>query len=316
MLAIKIFIRKPFHIIHGCNPPDFFFAIALLFKPLGVRFVYDQHDLCPETFESRFNIGDGFLYRGLRILEQLTYFSADKVLATNDSYRKIALARGRKKQDEVVVVRSAPDLRRFSLVEPKASLKCNKKYLVCYLGTMGPQDGVENLIEVADLLVNTRKKKDIQFTLVGGGDMLDELRKMSKRKGLSEWVHFTGRIPNDKLLESLSTADLCVAPDPQSPLNSVSTMNKILEYMALERAIVSFDLVESRYSAGKAAVYAENNDISDFADKIQWLLERPEERKKMGKYGRSRLEKKLSWENSKENLIAAYNSLLPPTLAE
>lgn len=309
LLSLKVFIRKPFQIVHGCNPPDFFFAIALLFKPFGVKFVYDQHDLSPETYQSRFDRDGGLLYTGLKLLERLTYFTASKIIATNNSYRRVAMERGNRNAKDVVVVRSAPDLSRFKPVAPDDTYKNGRDYLVCYLGTMGPQDGVDYLVESISILVNDLGHTDIHFTIIGGGDMLEPLKALAAKLGISEYLTFTGRIPNEELIRILSAADLCAAPDPVCPLNMASTMNKILEYMAMSKPIVSFNLVESRYSADKAAVYAEDNDKKDFAEKIEWLLPRKELREEMGLYGRERLESRLSWEFSKKNLLELYNDL-------
>jgi glycosyltransferase involved in cell wall biosynthesis len=175
---------------------------------------------------------------------------------------------------------------------------------------MGPQDGVEYLVEAASVLVNGRKHEDIQFTLIGGGDMLESLKKLATQRGLEKFMNFTGRIPNDELVKILSTADICAAPDPVGPLNDASTMNKILEYMAMGKPIVSFNLTESRYSADKAAIYADDNDIEDFASRIEKLLPNEELRREMGAFGRKRLEEELSWEFSKKNLLELYRSIV------
>ncbi len=309
VLSIKVFLHKPFHIIHGCSPPDFFFAIALVFKPFGVKYVYDQHDLSPETYQSRFGRDGGFLYFGLKLFERLTYATAARIIATNNSYRRVAMERGKRAPDDVVVVRSAPDLSRFRPARPEEKYKNGKEYLVCYLGTMGPQDGVDYLIESINILVNELGHTNIHFTLIGGGDMLESLKSLTAKRGITDYVNFTGRIPNEELVKILSSASLCAAPDPVCPLNTASTMNKILEYMAMGKPIVSFNLIESRYSADRAAVYAEDNDITDFARKIEWLLPQKELREEMGSYGRQRLESKLSWEFSRKKLLELYDNL-------
>jgi glycosyltransferase involved in cell wall biosynthesis len=308
LYALYVFLRRGFHVIHACNPPDLFFLVALPFRLFGVKFLFDQHDLSPETLESKFGRA-GFLFRALLFLERCTYRTARAVLATNESYKKVALERGRKRPDQVWVVRSAPDLQRFVALPPNPSLKKGKSYLVAYLGTMGQQDGVEGLLRSIKTIVHVRRRTDIQFTLMGGGENLNHLRQMADEMGLNGVVEFTGRVSNETVCETLSTADVCAAPDPVSPLNDKSTMNKILEYMAMAKPIVSYALTETVYSAGDAAVFARTNDEEDFAAKILELLDNPARREAMGQKGRERLIRELSWEHSTRQLLAAYESL-------
>jgi len=307
--ALWVYFQRGFHVIHACNPPDLLFLVALPFRPLGVKFVFDQHDLGPETFESKFGRRDGILLRTLFLLEKWTYSLAHAVISTNGSYRQVALERGRVPPERVWIVRSAPDLKRFAPVEPAPELKRGKRFLVCYLGTMGQQDGVDYLLRSVKTIYHDWQRRDIQFALMGGGENLPVLQAMAQEFRLEETCHFTGRIPDDLLRQYLSTADLAVAPDPVNPLNNVSTMNKILEYMAMSLPIVSYRLVESERSAGEAALYARDNDEEDFAHKIISLLDDPDSRHRMGAYGRKRFEEELTWDRSAEQLFAAYRSL-------
>lgn len=309
--ALYVFFRRGFRVIHACNPPDLFFLVALPFKLCGVKFLFDQHDLCPETFESKFTGKKGFLLEALRALERGTYRTADVVIATNESYREVAISRGGKKPERVFVVRSAPDLSRFVPTAPKPALKKGKRFLVAYLGTMGQQDGLDYLLRSVQHIVREKKRADIQFTFMGGGENLAALRQMAVDLGVAEAVEFTGRVSNEVVMETLSTADACVAPDPISPLNDKSTMNKILEYMAMSRPIVSYRLTESAFSAGEAAVYANDNDPKDFAEKLLELLDDPSRRERMGKIGYERLKSELSWEYSTKHLLDAYRCALP-----
>ena len=305
LYACYVFARRGFRVIHACNPPDLFFLVALPFKLFGVKFLFDQHDLCPETFLSKFEGDGGVLYKALRFLEKCTYRTANAVISTNESYRKVAMERGELPANRVWVVRSAPDLRRFVPMSPKPELKHGKRYLVTYLGTMGQQDGIDYLLRSARKIADL-KRDDIQFTLMGGGENLPHLKQMAADMKLDGMVEFTGRVSNETVCETLSTADLCVAPDPISPLNDKSTMNKILEFMAMSKPIVSYHLTESAYSAGPAAVFAADNDEADFARKILELLEDPQRRDSMGKAGFERLRNELSWEHSTVQLLAAY----------
>jgi glycosyltransferase involved in cell wall biosynthesis len=305
--ALYILFRRGFHVIHACNPPDLFFAVALPFKLCGVKFLFDQHDLCPETLQSKFAGKDGLLLKVLFFVEKCTYRTAGTVISTNESYKKVAVERGGKKPESVFVVRSAPDLRKFKPTPPNYARRKNKTYLVTYLGTMGQQDGIDYLLRSIRFIVHDWQRSDIQFTLMGGGENLAALQQLADELKLNDAVEFTGRVSNEFVCEMLSTADACVAPDPISPLNDKSTMNKILEYMAMSRPIVSYRLTESAYSAGDAAVYAADNDEEDFARRLIALLENPEQRKKMGDAGLARLTNELSWEHSTPKLLAGYD---------
>lgn len=309
LYASYVFLRRGFGIIHACNPPDLFFLVAWPFKIFGVKFLFDQHDLCPETFLAKFGSRGGVVYKTLRLLERMTFRTASAVISTNESYKKIAVERGGLPPERVWIVRSAPDLRRFVPTEPDDRLKKGKKYLISYLGTMGEQDGLDYLLRSVRIITGELKRTDVHFRLMGGGENLPVLRKLSEEMGLSEYVEFTGRVSNEEVCRTLSTADVCVAPDPVEPFNDKSTMNKILEYMAMSRPIVSFRLRESEYSAGEAAVYAADNDERDFAEKVVALLDDPERRAQMGRKGYQRLTEELSWDRSTVQLLETYRFL-------
>ncbi|MFG3257380.1 glycosyltransferase family 4 protein [Streptomyces sp. NPDC048172] len=296
----------PVHVVHACNPPDLLFLPALRLKRLGAQFVFDQHDLVPELYLSRFDRGEDLLYRAVCALERLTYRAADVVLATNESYRDVAVSRGGRRPEKVFVVRSAPENNRFQPVPAEPGLKRGKPHLLCYLGVMGPQDGVDYALRALAKLRDQHGRTDWHAVFVGGGDTFDAMVELSEQLGLAEQVEFTGRIPDADLVRYLSTADVCLSPDPRNPLNDVSTMNKVLEYMAMGRPIVSFDLKEARVSAGDAAVYAPANDEGAFAGLVAQLLDDPEKRARMGKTGQERVSGPLSWRNSQRALLAAY----------
>jgi glycosyltransferase involved in cell wall biosynthesis len=300
-----IYLVRGFHVIQGCNPPDNIFLVALPFKLFGVKYVFDHHDANPELYISKYGRRDLF-YKTQVWLEKLTYRFSDVVMATNESYKSLAVTRGGVDLQDVFVVRNGPDLAKFKLVPSQPALKYGKSFLVGYVGTMSVQEGLDILLDVAQYVKNLGRT-DIHFTCVGGGPGLAGLRVMLKQKNLEDIVNFTGRIPDQELLEVLSTSDVCVNPDKPCEMNDVSTMIKIMEYMALGKPIVQFDLKEGRFSAGEAALYSNNDDlVPDFAAKILWLLEHPEERQRMGELGRRRVEQQLAWEYSVKNLLAAY----------
>ncbi len=301
-----IYLRRGFHVIQGCDPPDDIFLVALPFKLLGVKYIFDHHDANPELYLSKYE-KKGLLYKALVLLEKLTYRFSDVVMATNCSYKNLAVTRGGLAPEDVFAVRNGPDLGTFKAVPPNPALKYGKPYLVGYVGTMSIQDGLDILLDVA-LHIKNKGRRDVHFTCVGGGPGLAGLRQMVKDKDLEDMVNFTGRVPDQQLLDVLSTADVCVNPDKPCEMNNISTMIKIMEYMALSKAIVQFDLREGRFSAGETSLYSNNHDqVTDFAAKILWLLEHPEERQRMGEFGRRRVEKELAWEYSVEHLLAAYH---------
>ena len=300
-----IFLRHGFHVIQGCNPPDTIFLVALPFKLFGVKYIFDHHDVNPELYFSKYG-KQGFLYKVLIWFEKLTFRFSDVVMSTNRSYGDLAVARGGLDPADVFIVRNGPDSKTFKAVPPKPALKYNKPFLVGYVGTMSIQEGLDILLDVA-LYIKNIGRNDVHFTCVGGGPGLAGLQKMVQDKQLEDTVNFTGRIPDEQLLDVLSTADVCVNPDKPCEMNDISTMIKIMEYMSLGKPIVQFDLKEGRFSAQEASLYADNtNQVADFAAKILWLLDNPSERKKMGELGRKRIEEELGWEYSVKNLLAAY----------
>lgn len=308
VLSLWVFFRYGFDYIHACNPPDTFFVIGLFYKVFGVKFVFDQHDLCPEVYLAKFGEDrKDLLYRALLLLEYLTYKTADRVIATNKSYEAIAVSRGRVSPDRAFIVRTGPDLSRLKKTEPDNGLKLDKRFLVLYLGVMAPQDGVDYFLLAIDIIINKFKRNDILFSLIGSGDSIEDLKKLKYILGLDGSVIFTGRVSDEKLVKYLSTSDVCIAPDPKNALNDKSTMNKILEYMAMAKPIVCFDLKEARYSAGPSALYAEPNNVYDFAARIIELLDNEGLRKNMGAAGYERLKGELSWAYNKKRLIDVYS---------
>jgi glycosyltransferase involved in cell wall biosynthesis len=309
-LSLKVSREQGFDVIHACNPPDTFWLLGLFYKVLGGRrFLFDQHDLCPEVYLSRFGVNGGFLHRALLWLEACTYRTADLVLATNESYRRVAIERGRVAPERVVVVRSGPESARFGLEPGDPAHRRGRRHLVAYLGVMGPQDGVDYLLRCARA-VKDRGRTDIAYTLIGSGDSFPDLVREAERLGLGDDLLFTGRIPDEEVAAILSAADVCVSPDPKNPLNDVSTMNKVIEYMALGKPVLAFDLAETRYSAGDGALYAQPNVEADLADKLIRLLDDEGLRAEMGRRNRERFLDTLAWDYSKGKLVSAYDRLL------
>lgn len=309
-LILKVFTHTRFRVLHGCNPPDTIFLIGLVLKPFGVRFIFDHHDLTPELFEAKFGQGNKLLCALTRLAEKYSFRVADVSIATNESFKEVAVARGGKRPEQVFVVRNCPDLATLRRGPVRPEIKLGKPLLVVYVGFMGLQDGLDLLLESIEHIVKREKRQDTHFVLVGGGTMLPALQAMVAEKGLDPFVTFTGQVPHEEVIAYLSNADIGVAPDPKTPMNDNSTMIKIFEYMAIGLPVVLFDLKEGRRTAGPAALYALPNDPIDFANQISKLLGCLKLREQLGMCGRKRIEEGLNWDVEKTTLLRAYSAAL------
>ncbi|WP_207495280.1 glycosyltransferase family 4 protein [Aridibaculum aurantiacum] len=306
VLCWKIYFKKRFHVIQGCNPPDLIFFTALFFKPFGVKYVFDHHDINPELYIAKYD-KKGFFYKFLLLVERLTFATANYSIATNESYKAIAIGRGKMPADKVQVVRSGPKLDRLKLTAGNQKYKKGRKYLVGYVGVIGEQEGLDLLLESVKHIVKHRQ--DVQFAIVGGGTDLEKIKALASEMGLQDYVDFYGRVDDETMVDVLNTADVCVNPDKPTEMNNLSTMNKIMEYMALQKPIVQYDLKEGRFSAHQASLYAENSTI-DFGNKICQLLDNEELRLNMGMYGYNRVITELSWDHESKKLVSFYKRVL------
>jgi glycosyltransferase involved in cell wall biosynthesis len=311
VLSWRVFLTRGFDVIHACNPPDLFFLIGGFFRLFGRKFVFDHHDINPELYEAKFGRRDLF-WKLMVALERWTFRTAHVSIATNESYKRIAVERGGMDPERVFVVRSGPSLERLRILPPDESLRRGRKHLVGYVGVMGRQEGIDLLLEAARCIVHDHGRRDVHFGLVGGGTSLEEMKALAARLGVADYVTFTGRVPDAQLLAMLNTADVCVNPDIANDMNDKSTMNKIMEYMALGKPIVQFDLAEGRYSARDASLYAKKNDPVDMAAKILELVDDPGRRARMGEFGRRRVENELEWRYEVPKLLAAYEAAFTP----
>ena len=308
LLSWRVFLTRGFDVIHACNPPDLFFLIGVFFKLFGRKFVFDHHDINPELYLAKFGRRD-FFYQLLLKLEYLTFRTADISIATNHSYERIAIERGGMRPERVFVVRSGPSLERMRIVPADERLKHGRRHLVGYVGVMGAQEGIGYLLCAVHHIVRILGRTDVHFGLVGGGTSLAAMKALAAELDISGFVTFTGRVPDSEMLAMLNTATVCVNPDVANDMNDKSTMNKIMEYMAIGKPIVQFDLVEGRFSAREASLYARRNDPVDFANRIVQLLDDPERCKAMGRIGRERVQNELEWRHEAPKLLAAYQAL-------
>ncbi len=301
-------------VLHVCNPPETYFPLAWLVKRLGTKFLFDHHDLSPEMYDAKFgDEASSIMRKGLLFLEKRTFRAADLVITTNESHRQIAVDRGSMAPDDVIIVRSGPDLERLELVPANPDWNDGKKFLVTYLGEICEQDGVAHLVRAMVDVRDRHQRDDVRCVFMGGGPHQQAVKEYSESIGADDVCHFTGRVSDEVLCEVLSSADVGVDPDPLTPWSNQSTMNKIMEYMYFELPIVSYDLKEARVSAGEAALFAPEHTEASLADSIVKLLDDPESRTKMGRIGRERIETQLSWEHSEPHLLEAYGRLVGKT---
>lgn len=309
LLSQYILFRHGIDVVHLHNPPNTLFVIGYYFRLIGRKFVFDHHDLAPELYLSKYNVGKDMLYRFLLAEEKLCLRLSHMVIATNRSYKQIDVNRGKIGPDKVIIVRNGPDPERYRPGPPDRQLKANGRTILAYVGIMGPQDGVDYMLRALHHLVFELGRKNICCIIIGPGDALNDLKQLAASLSLDGYVRFTGFIPRADLLRYLSTADICLDPNPSSPLNDVSTWIKVMEYMAMGKPVVSFDLTETRYTAQRAAVYVPPNDIRAYARAILDLMDHPQRRAEMGRYGRRRIETELAWSYSGANLIRGYERL-------
>jgi glycosyltransferase involved in cell wall biosynthesis len=308
LLSLRVCAGRGFDAIHACNPPDLFFLIGGFYKLFGKKFVFDHHDASPELYQAKFG-RRGLLWKALCWLERQTFRFADVSIATNNSYQRIAVERGGMPPERVFVVRSGPSLERMKAGPGNEALRKGKKHLVGYVGVMGRQEGIDLLLRAVYYLVYEAGRKDVHFGLVGGGTSLGEMKTLARALGVADYVTFTGRVRDPEMLAMLNTADVCVNPDVANEMNDISTMNKVMEYMALGKPIVQFDLAEGRFSAREASLYARRNDPIDLALKLAELLDDPARRAAMGAFGRRRVREALEWRHEAPKLLAAYAAL-------
>jgi len=315
VLTAWVALRHGFDAIHAANPPDVLWLVAVPYRLLrGTRFVFDHHDLVPELYEDRFGSPGSPVSRLLRFLERMSFATAHHVISTNESYRAVALTRGGKQADEVTVVRNGPDARDFPAGPCDPTIRALGRIVVGYLGHMNPQDGVERFLEMARLIRHEHGRHDVGFVMVGSGDSFDDLKRLRQELGLTDVVVMTGRIEWADVIATLRATDICVQPDPPGRLNDHSTMNKLMEYMALGRAVVACDLEETRVSGGDAVAYAEGTDSEALASAVLAIADDPVRMRELQRAALHRVRDVLGWHHQSHRLVAVYEKLFPGRL--
>jgi glycosyltransferase involved in cell wall biosynthesis len=309
IVSLYVLMRRGFDAIHAHNPPDLFVLIAAFYKLLGKRFIFDQHDLTPEMFDALFEGKHGAIHAVLVWFERLSCRLADRVIVTNQSYRRMNVERSGIPQERITIVRNGPRMNRLRLVEPDPELSRMGKTILVYIGVMSKHDGIDYLLRALHHLAYECKRSDFYCVLIGHGSAWPALKELATELGLDEYVRFTGWISDEELVRILSTADIGVDPDPFTPFSDRSTMTKMMEYMALGKPVVAFDLTEHRFTAQDAALYARPNDEGEFARKIMLLMDDPQRREVMGEKGRNRIESELAWHHQVKHLLCAYESV-------
>jgi glycosyltransferase involved in cell wall biosynthesis len=308
VLSLKIFFKKPFQIMHIANPPDHGFLLALFFKIMGVKYVFDHHDLSPELYFAKFG-EKGPFYFAISLIEKTNMKTADAVISTNESYKEIANRRGKKSKDKIFVVRNGPDLSNITVIPPDIDFRDGFDFLVAYIGKIASQENFDNLLRIAKLIVCEKGLCNIKFVVMGSGPDFDEMQELSEEMSLSKNIEFTGYIPYNRLLGILDQCDIGVHPEYTNEYTNKSTMLKIMDYMLMGKPIVQFESKEGRVTAGKSSLYISDNDEMNFADAVVRLLHDPSRRKEMGEIGRNRIIESLHWGIQKQNLNRVYHKL-------
>ena len=307
-LSLKIALfGRGFDMIHACNPPDSFWLLGLFWRPFGRRFIFDHHDLSPEMYAAKFEREGGFFYNGLLWLERRAFRTARVVITTNESHKRIAVERGGKDPDDVFVVRSGPDLKRFQRYEPDLQYRRGKPHLLVYLGEICKQDGVDHLVRAVKALRDDLGRKDFFCLFVGGGPHQPAIKAYAEAEGVMDVADFTGRVSDEALCRILSSATIGVDPDPKNTWSDKSTMNKVVEYMYFGLPVVAYDLHETRVSAAGAGIYAEANSEIALARAIDALLDDTAQQAAMAELGETRVRDALAWDHSVAPLLAAYD---------
>lgn len=308
--SIKIYIRKPFHIVHLANPPDFLILLFLPFKLFDVKILFDHHDLSPELFVEKFK-KKNFFHKLLLLFERMSYKIADHIITTNKSVKDTCIKRNKVHGKRISIVRNGPDLNKLNLCKIKENFRKNRSYLIGYVGNIDKQDSLEKLVNSVEYMVKERNFDNFRVLIIGDGTNRPDIQNHTIQKELQDYFIFHGYEYNRKQLFSLlSNVDICVEPRKESEISRKSTSTKIMEYMALGKPIIQYNSIEGKFSAGRASLYIKNNDEKAFGDAMIELLKDKKRREEMGEYGKKRVEESLQWSIQEQELLNIYKAIL------
>ncbi|MCW2274454.1 glycosyltransferase involved in cell wall biosynthesis [Rhodoblastus acidophilus] len=303
-LLFEIQQRRGVDVIQACNPPDLIVLAALPLLAMGARFIFDQHDLCPELYEAKFG-RRGLLYWALRAAERLTYACADQVVTANDAFREVALSRGGK-GGCVASVYSYPDTTWLRAEKPQAA---PDRPVLGYLGVIGDQDGVDGLVRAVDHLVHVDAFTGFRALVVGDGPALQGVIGLARELRVENYITFTGFLTGEKLAAHLAAFDIGLIPDPLNPSNDRMSMNKVFEYCALGLPVVAFPLTETRRLLGDAGVYAKGGTPEDLAAATLPLLRDQALRAALAENARRRAAR-FDWAREARKYLRVYDKCL------
>lgn len=310
VLTAWVALRRGFDVVHAHNPPDFLVLIGGFWRLFGKKFIFDQHDISPDMYMSRFSEpGNRIIHRLLLFFERLSCRWANHTIATNDSYKRLQVERCGIPAKRVTVVRNGPEAWHLQEFEPELSIRGEAPNVIGYVGVMGHQDGIDYLLRALSILRHDFGRSDWRCVIMGSGHAMDELQCLAKELGIADVVTFTGWIDYEKVPRHIAATDICVVPDPSNDYNDRSTIVKLMEYMAQAKPVVAFDLPEHRVTAGDTALYAKPNDEREFARHLLRLMEDRELRQQLGAAGRQRLLENFTWNHQESRLLEAYRSL-------
>lgn len=310
IITAYVAVASGFDIVHIANPPDCLVLMMSLYKLGGKRIIFDQHDLAPELYAARFASPNRLLLKTQLLLERLSYRLSDHVIVTNASSKQVAMERGKIPESKVTIVRNGPEIEYFQNLGLDIELQNKAKHIIAFAGITGYQDGLDYLCRALKSLRCERAREDFCCVVLGDGDALADTKSYARELGIDDKMWFIGWVsdPTD-YRRYLSTAEICVAPEPSNSYNDRSTFVKIVEYMAAAKPIVAFDLPENRFTAAGAALYATTNSHQQFAFKLGELMDHEELRLSMGQLGRQRIETGLAWHHSIPELFKVYRQI-------
>ena len=312
-LVIRDLIDHGFDAIHAHNPPDTFVLIcAPLRFMFGRKYVFDFHDLTPDLYEARFpNSANAKVSKTLTMLLGLSCKLSNHIFATNESYKRAAQRHAGGSSRKISVVRNGPDATDLLPIQDQDEGESRPEITrIGYLGVMGYQDGIDHLLRAVWYFTTDLGRTNVELVLIGDGDARESLERYAAKLGIEQYVRFTGYLDSADWRPLLASMDICVVPDPSNSYNDRSTIVKLMDYMALSKPTVGFDLAESRVTAKGAALLVRPNDDRAFAQGLAELIDDPSRRSSMGASGRRRVESELAWEVSARRLVGVYDSLL------